>query len=785
MAIGLGIGATTAIFSILDSVVLRPLPYVEPQNLVMIWETNHAESLEREPLSPVNFMDYRAIPSIEDAAAWWNPTVNLVDPKGDPVRVNTIEASSNFFALMGVAPLIGPGFPNSDPLHGSEREVVISYRLWSNRFGSDPEIVGKDIQLNGRLFTILGVMPRGFHFPGDTDAWQRLRWDLSQHSRGAHFMEAVARLRNGMSLAQAQGELNSLTQRLGQEYEGTNGGWGAEVFNLHDEVVGFFKPALYTLLGAVGLLLLIACINVANLLLARTTARAQETAVRSALGASRIRLIRQFLTESLLLAALGSGFGLLLAYGGLKILVRATPVDIPRLEGVTMDVQVLGLAVLLILVTTIMFGLAPAIVLAATGAQKTLQESGRSIGSAAVGQRARQLFVVAEIGLSVMLLVGAGLLIRSVSRLLDEDPGFNPAPVLTAELELSGSDYSDWEHVGIFYSRLLKGLRDRPELTAAGASNFLPLAAGWRIEFLIEGEPPVRAGDEPTAQHHSVDEGYFNTLGIPLLQGRNFDERDSPERPGVVIVNEAFARRYWPNESPLGRRIISFASRIGPLGRRLIQQREHEIVGVVGNIRNTSLRRPAEPAIYHTQRQFPFLNMHIVVRGSGGLSQLASIMREEVARLDPKLPLSDIRTMERVVQASVEQPRFLMYLMSSFAILALLLAAIGIYGLLSYAVNLSRRDLSVRMAFGAQPGDLVWQVVRRGLLLAVLGAGLGILAAILGSRLMAALLYGTSPTDSLTLIGVSAVVMAIALLASFIPARRAALLDPVAGLRAE
>jgi len=322
-------------------------------------------------------------------------------------------------------------------------------------------------------------------------------------------------------------------------------------------------------------------------------------------------------------------------------------------------------------------------------------------------------------------------------------------------------------------------------VTAAGASNFLPLAAGWRIEYLIEGEPPARAGEESTAQHHSVDEGYFHTLGIPLLQGRYFDERDSPERPGVVIVNQEFARRHWPNESPLGRRIISFAAGIGPLGRNLVQAREHEIVGVVGDIRNTSLRRPAEPAIYHSQRQFPFLNMHIVVRGSVGLSQLASIIRAEVARLDPMLPLSDIRTMDRVVQASVEQPRFLMYLMSSFAVLALLLAAIGIYGLLSYAVSLSRRDLSVRIALGAQPGHLVWQVVRRGLLLSIMGAVLGITGAILGSRLIAAMLYGISPTDSLTLIGVTGVVMAIALLASLIPARRASLLDPVVGLRAE
>lgn len=783
LAVALGVGATTAVFSLLDRVVLRPLPYRDHWQLTMMWETNDGKGLAHERLSPVNFMDYRALSHVfDDAAAWWYPQLNLTEAGQEPLRVAGVEASANFFGVLGVQPIAGPGFP-ATPFFSRDRIAVISHRLWRARFASDPAIVGRPITLNGAPFTVAGIMPPGFQYPGDTDVWQRLVWDLTQHSRAAHFMESVARLKPGVGVEQANQELRALTSRLGRDYAATNADWHARVVPLSHEVAGFFRPALFALFGAAAFLLVITCTNVASLLLARATVREREVAVRAAIGASRVRLIRQFLTESVLLAAIGTALGVVVAIGAVKALVLASPVPVPRLEGISIDGRVLLFACALAAVTAIAFGLVPAIFLARGDVQRPLKESGRG-GDAGGRRRARSVLVVAEVGLAVMLLVGAALLARSFQRLVAQNPGFQPSRVVTVSLEVPAS-YGDWRKVADFYSQLLASVRTQPGVTSAGATTFLPLEAAWRIPYLIDGRPRPRSGDEPQAQHQSVDEDYFRAVGVPLLSGRLFDPHDTADVPGVVVVNEALAKREWPGENPVGRTIVSFARAIGPLGRSLIADSRYQVIGVIANMKNATLVRDPEPAIFYTFRQFPFRGLQIVVQGQGDAAQLIGAVRSSVQRLDPNLPLASARSLQKVLGEATDRPRALMLLMGVFAALALVLSALGIYSVLSYSVNQRRQELSVRMALGARPRDVLWLVVRQGLWLTLIGGVAGAAGAFALGRTLATLLYGVSAADApafAVAIGL-AVVMAIA--ACLLPARRAAAIDPLQGLRAD
>lgn len=782
LALGLGIGATTAIFSIVNTVVLRPLPYESPAQLVTIWEANRERGLEHEPLSPVNFLDYRALTQVfSSAAAWWRPQVTLAQPGQEPLRVNTIETSGNFLSVLGARPALGAGFPDG-VIHSPDRMVLLSHRLWQSRFGADPGLVGRTIRLNDDAFTVAGVMPAGFHFPGDTDIWQRLTWDLARHSRGAHFMESVARLAPGATVASARRELDALTSRLGGEFTATNRGWDARVVSLHDDVIGSFRPVLFVLLGAVGLLLLIACLNVASLLLARAASRAREIAVRAAIGATRRRLVRQFLTESLLLAAAGAVAGVALAVAAVKGIILATPIDVPRLADAGVDGRALLFAMALTVATAVLFGLLPALFMSRADLQQVLKEGGRAQGGAHGGGRAHRVLVTAEIALAVMLLAGAGLLVRSVARLAAEDPGLRAEGVLTASVQLTGSAYSQWPQVAQFHSSLVEALRAQPGVTAAGATNFLPLVPGWRIPFVVRGVPPPARGDEPTAQYHSISDGYFETIGVPLRRGRFFEPRDAAASAGVVIVNDALARRYFPGESPVGKTINSLARNIGPLGATLMQERGHEIIGVVADVKNTSLQGAAEPAIYHTQRQFPFRHMYMTVRGSDN-AQLAAVLRDTLRRADPSQPLADVRTMTSIVAQSVDRPRFLMFMMAVFAAFALALAALGIYGLLSYAVTQRQQELSIRMALGAQRGGVLWLVLRQGLVLAGVGSVLGLAGAYAAARKVGSMLHGVAPGDPVTLATVGTLALLTAAIACALPAWRASRLNPLDGLR--
>jgi putative ABC transport system permease protein len=787
LALGLGVGATTAVFTLLDRVVLRPLPYQDPDRLVMVWETNDTKSLNHERLSPVNFMDYRALTQVfDDAAAWWYPQLNLTEPGRDPMRVNAVETSPNFFSVIGVQPILGAGMPVS-PFFAREPMVTISHRLWRQRFDADPAIVGKTITLNAQAFTVAGVMPAGFQFPGDTDVWQRLTWPLDQHSRAAHFMESLFRLKRGTTIEQANAELRALTTRLDKDFNATNRDWRARGVPLANEVEGYFRPALFALFGAAAFLLVITCTNVASLLLARATVREREVAVRAAIGASRGRLVRQFLTESVLLAAMGTAFGVIVATMTVRALVAISPIQVPRVagDGLGIDARVLLFAMAIAIVTSIAFGVIPAMFMARGDMQRPLKESGRGGDGGGGRRRVRSVLVVAEVGLAVMLLVGAALLARSFQHLIEQDPGFRPARVVTANLELPYS-YRDFRKISDFYSQLLASIRSQPDVVSAGATTFLPLEVAWRLPYIVDGRPRPAANETPQAQHQSVDEEYFRAIGVPLLKGRFFDVRDTADAPAVVVINEALARREWPNEDPLGRNLVTSVRYIGPMGTMLMPPNtKFQIVGVVANVKNESLVRDAEPAIYFTYRQFSFRGLHLVVQGRGDPAQLLAAVRTSVASLDPNLPLASARTLQRVIGDATDRPRALMLLMGVFAAIALVLSALGIYSVLSYGVNQRRQELSVRMALGAQPGDVLWLVVRQGLTLTVMGGLLGAAGAFALGRTLSSLLYGVSAGD-ITAFGAGVgLALGTALIACLLPARRAARLDPLSGLRAE
>jgi predicted permease len=783
LALALGVGATTAIFSVLDRVVLRPLPYPHPDRLTMVWEANDAKGLPHERISPVNFIDYRNLSQVFDgAAAWWYPQLTLTETGHDPLRVSAVETTSNFFAVLGVQPALGAGFPTS-PAYAREGLAVISHRLWRARFGGDPAILGKAIALNGPQFTVVGVMPQGFQYPNDTDVWHRITWDIAQHSRGAHFMESIFRLKPGVSVEAANHELRALTVRLGRENPSTNGDYTARAIPLATEVVGFFRPALFALFGAAAFLLVITCTNVASLLLARATVREREVAVRAAIGASRGRLIRQFLTESVLLALMGTALGVAVAAGSVRALVAATPVELPRLAGIELDARMLLFAITLAGLTAIAFGVVPAMLMARGDMQRPLKESGRGDGGGA-RRRARNTLVVAEIGLAVMLLVGAALLARSFQRLVQQDPGFRSTRAVTAKVELPYS-YADFARIVDFYDRLLASLRAQPGVTIAGASNFLPLEAAWRGPFFIQGQPQPRSGDESQAQQQTIDDDYFRALGVPLVKGRFFTASDNADAPGVVIVNDTLARRQWPGADPVGQTLISPITNIGPMGRTLMKTRLYQVVGVVADVKNSTLVRDAEPAIYFTFRQFPFRGLNIVLQGQGDPAALIGALRTSVQRLDPNLPIASARTVDRIVGEATDRPRALMMLMGVFAALALVLSALGIYSVLSYSVNQRRQELSVRMALGAQPSDVLWLVVRQGLWLALVGGASGSVAALAVGRFMSSLLYGVSSVDAPAFAVAIALALVTALAACLLPARRAAALDPLAGLRAD
>jgi len=783
LALALGIGINTAIFSIVNGILLRPLPYADPSRLVSLAEVNPAEGPDPYPVSAPNYADWagqaRSFEGLAAYRAGSSASFSLASG-GGPEWVQGVGVSAGLFPVLGVNPSLGRFFQPDEDAPGSNTVVILSHGLWQRRFGADPDIVGKALTLSGKSYSVVGVMPAGFEFPvqpSKAELWVPLalgKDDLAEEMRGMHKLSVVGRLRPGADLEGARAEMNTVSARLQQQYPETNTGKSAHVVSLHEHVVGNIRTPLLLLLGAVGCVLLIACANVANLLLARATVRQKEVALRTALGASRLRVVRQLLTESAVLALLGGALGLLFAALATELLVAVSPADIPRLGAVGIDARVLAFTLAVSLLTGVVFGLAPAVQSSKADLNEMLKEGGGK-GSAGGGRgRVRSALVVSEVALALLLLIGAGLLIKSFMLLQQSDPGFDGRNVLTVRVPLPESKYSEPPKARAFYQSLLERVKALPEVQHAAVTTSIPLT-GWNTVFGFEipGRPAPPPGKTLEAEFIAVSPEYHQAMGIRLLRGRHFSDHDRKEAPGVVIVNEAMARRHWPGEDALGQQI-----RIGPAAR--------QIVGVVADVKQEGLAAEATEQMYAPVNQVPSPpSKTLVVRSSSDPTGLVAAIRRAVLEVDPEQPTTNVRTMEQVTAQSIAQPRLYMTLLGVFGAVALLLAAIGIYSVLAYSVTQRTRELGIRMALGARPLEIVRLVVSQGMLLTGAGIALGLAAAYLLSRTLSSLVYGISPTDATIFAAVPAALGAVALVACYIPARRATRISPVTALRHE
>ena len=801
LVLGLGTGAATTVFTVVDSVVLRPLPYADPDRLVTLWDTNPEKGLAHDPISPVNFMDYRALPVFKDAAAWWRPGVNLVDPGVDPMRVNTIEVGGNLFEVLGVGPQIGAGFLSGGPMFSNQLMAVISDKLWRTRYSADPAIIGRQLSFNDDPYTIVGVMPAKFDYPGDIDVWQRVSWDYRQHSRAAHFMEAVARLSDGTTFEQAQSAVGALGIRLQSEFTNTNKGWSSRLVPLIDEQLGYYRAALMVLFGAVALLLVIGVLNVASLLLTRALSREKEIAVRVALGAAPRQLVAQLMAESLVLSVCGAAVGVAAAAVALPLIVNLTPVPIPRLEEAGVDLRALGLCLGVVAVTTVIFGLVPALLLLRTQFTTDLKAGER--GSSKGARRVYSVLVAAEVAMACALLVSSALLVRTVGQMMQTPTGVDAAEVVTTTVQLTartvgaptsgGTVQTVWVPIAYMHTRLLDEIRQHSGVVAAGATNRLPLTVGWRNPFHIEGEPrPGRREDMSQAQFLSASDGYFEAMGARMTSGRAFTAFDGVDSTGVVIVNETFARRYLSEGNTVGRSIRMWATGIGPLGVNLKATRREaphdglpfEVIGVVADVRNVPLGQATEPAIYFTTRQFPFSEVFIAVRAADTRMAQTAI-RNALRKVTPAVPMGTTQTWGERFAAITAEARLLMTILLFFGGLAGLLAALGVYGLFSWSVALRTRELAIRLTLGAKPTSVGALVIGQSAVLVVAGLAIGMLIIRLAESALARVLFGVTTSDATALITAGAFLLLAALVACVPPALRAMRVDPVEGLRAE
>ncbi len=772
LTIAVGIGATSAMFSVVNGVLLRPLPYPEPDGLVRVHEV--VPQYGRFSVAPGTFLDWRQQSTVfESLAAYSGNSVTFTGGDG-PERLPTAAVSAELFDVLRVKPALGRAFTREEDAPGAAGVVVLSHGGWQRRFGSDPSVLGRSITLSGRPSTIIGVMPAGFYFPSrDAELWTPLALDPAKASRGAHYLGVVARTKAGFSVQQAEAEMKTVADRLAREFPDTNAGESAAVVPLHEQVVGRIRPALLTLFAAVGFVILIACANVANLLLVRASVRERELAIRTALGASRRRLVMQMLAESVLLALAGGTLGVLLASLAVPAIRTLSAGSLPRVEDVALDGRVMAFAALASLLTGLVFGLAPAWQASRASVGDALKEGSR--GSAAGGGRARSALLVGEVALSMVLLVGATLLLRSFDRLTSVNPGFDAERVLAFQVALPQTTYAE-DHDRIrFFDALLQRLELLPQVRTAGMVQTLPMRGGYVLSFAIQGRPPAKPGEEPSARHRSVSARYFATLGIPLLRGRVFDERDVAGAPMVAVVDQAFADRHFPSEDPIGRGLDIGNGTEG----------FYEIVGVVANVHHDGLDADPAPTMYVPFGQDVFSSMWLVARTDGEPAQLAGAARVAVRGIDSGLPASRMGPLVDAVSDSVAPRRFSMLLLGLFALIALFLAAVGLYGVVAYAVSQRTREIGVRMAIGAQAWDVCRLVLGGGMRLALAGVAVGTAAALALARLVASLLFEVTPFDPLSYAATALLLLAVAALACYVPASRAMRLDPLVALREE
>ncbi len=773
LALAFGIGANTAIFSVVNTVLLRPLPYKDSEHLLTLSIVFEQLGPEGSALSPSDFIDFRAQNRTFQFAAFEDDLFNFADGQ-TPEQIPGALATADLFSTLGVPPLLGRGFLPNEDKPGAERVAVLSEGFWRSRFNADPKTIGRSITLDGRLYTIVGVMPASFQFPNRTmQVWVAHQIEPPAH-RGPYYLHGLVRFSG--TIEQARAELGAMAARIKAATPGLPPDYGFIATPLDEWLVGKVQPALLVLLGAVGLLLLIASLNVANLVLSRAAAREREISIRAALGASRTRIVRQFLTENLVLAVAGGVAGLLLSFWGIDLLRAFGPQDVPRLQEVTVDRWVLGWTALVSLGSGILFGIAPAWHGTRMNLNDSLKETGRAATASGAANGLRNLLVISEIAIALMLLIGAGLLIRSFVSLAQVHPGFVPQQILTMDVSLPRAKYPEPPQVANFYDRLLPRVAALPGVSSAALTSSLP-PNGLQVSdnFLAEGQPLVDDSKAPIGSALATTPGYFKTLGVPLLQGRDFTERDGTNSPPVAIINQTLARQFFGNTNPVGKRLKE-----GGIARKGNPWRE--IVGVVGDVKYEGLGTPTAPAFYWPFRQGPMRSMSLVLRTTLSPASAAASVRAEMRRIDPDIPLAHVRTIESLIDESVAQPRFRTFLIGVFSAVAVLLASIGIYGVVAYSVALRTHEIGIRMALGAQHRDVLALILRQGFLLALIGIGLGLLGAFGLTRLMRNLLFSVAPTDPITFIGVSLLLLFVALFATYLPARRAAKLNPLTAL---
>lgn len=787
LTLALSIGANSAIFSVIEGVLLRPLPFTQPDRIVRVFL--NSDTYPKFPLNPFDLRDFRTRNRTFDSFAGIVRADAQLSGAGEPVMLHAFRVTSGYFRVLGFSPARGREFSTADEVPAAGRLAILSDRLWRTRFASNPGIVGHGITLNAGTYTVVGVMPPAVRHPGNdyhaiadgdtVDLWLPFSFEGDPTRRGSHYMEGIGRLKPGVSPQQANADLSAILQQLAADRV-TGRDWRVVLVPLYRELVGPTERMLIVLLAAVSLLLLIACVNSANLLLARSSGRVREIAVRSALGAARGRIIRQLLTESLVIAFAGAALGTLLAVGGVRALVALLPAGFSRAAEIRLDPWVFLFTLVTAVLTGLLFGLVPALAASRTDLQQSLREGGRSSTAGARQLRLRNVLVVGETGLACVLLIAAGLILHSFVNLLNTDPGFRPQHVLTAGIALPYEQYKTAQQVQHFYDQLLANLQSLPGVQSAGAGTDLPWTgydenAGG---FTVEGRS-AEYNDQTTARYHVASIDYFRAMGIPLLHGRFFTGHDLKNTPNVIVVNESMAARYWPGQDAIGKR-ISFSDK--PTGKDWFR-----IVGVVGDIKDHPAGSAAKSAFWWPLSQMPFDNtdMSVAVRSNSDPAVLATQLRLAVRRLDPGLAIADLRLMNQIADASVASQRFTLFLIGLFAALALVLATIGMYGVISYSVSQRMPEFGMRIALGAQPWDLLRLIVGQGLTLSILGAAIGLLCAAAFARLLGSLLYGVSALDPVTFAAVAVLALATTTLACYFPANRATKADPMTSLRSE